>query len=60
MFNRKIFGFSLAYSYLSPLVKVLSLENKKKNSFSFCILLAYSYLCNPKRDIEVKNNGKQS
>ena len=25
--------------------KVLSLENEKKNKFSFCILLAYSYLC---------------
>ena len=26
--------------------KTLSLENEKKNSFSFCILLVYSYLCN--------------
>ena len=25
--------------------KTLSLENEKKNSFSFCILLVYSYLC---------------
>ena len=25
--------------------KVLSLENEKKNKFSFCILLAYSYIC---------------
>ena len=25
--------------------KTLSLENKKKNSFSFCILLVNSYLC---------------
>jgi len=28
--------------------QILSLENKKKNKFSFCILLAYSYLCNVK------------
>ncbi len=26
--------------------KALSLEKEKKNEFSFCILLAYSYLCN--------------
>ena len=25
--------------------KTLSVENEKKNSFSFCILLVYSYLC---------------
>ena len=25
--------------------KTLSLESEKKNSFSFCILLVYSYLC---------------
>ena len=25
--------------------KVLSLENEKKSKLSFCILLAYSYLC---------------
>ena len=32
-------------SYLSPLVKILTLENTKKNKFSFGVLLAYSYLC---------------
>ena len=35
----------LAYSYLSPLVKILPLEKPKKNKFSFGSLLAYSYLC---------------
>ena len=30
--------------------KVLPLEYKKKNKFSFCILLAYSYLCSEKRN----------
>ena len=25
--------------------KALSLENEKKNKFSFCILPTYSYLC---------------
>ena len=40
-------GFSFNLQYLSPLVKVLSLENEKKNLFSFCIFLAYSYLCTP-------------
>ena len=34
-------------NYFVPLTlsKVLSLENEKKNRFSFCILLAYLYLC---------------
>jgi len=27
------------------LKKVLSLEKEKKNEFSFCFFLAYSYLC---------------
>ena len=31
---------------LVTLDKALSLEKEKKNEFSFCILLAYSYLCN--------------
>ncbi len=26
-------------------MKVLSLEKEKKNKFSFCFFLAYSYLC---------------
>ena len=34
-------------NYFVPLTlsKALSLENEKKNKFSFCILLAYLYLC---------------
>ena len=27
----------------------LNNKNKKKNCFSFCILLAYLYLCTPKK-----------
>ena len=34
---------------MGPLEKVLSHENEKKNEFSFCILLTYSYLCRNKR-----------
>ena len=33
--------------------KILSLENEKKSELSFCILLAYSYLCKHKS----KNNN---
>ena len=43
--NPNKFGFSFDLHYLSPLVKVFSLENKKKKTFSFCIFLAYLYLC---------------
>ena len=42
------FGALLAYSYLSPLVKGLTLERTKKNKFFFGSLLAYSYLCSMK------------
>ena len=43
-----IFGISLAYSYFELRSKVLSLDNKNKNTFLFCIVLAYSYLCSQK------------
>ena len=46
MFSFARFALSLA----SP--KILSLENEKKSELSFCILLAYSYLCKHKS----KNN----
>ena len=42
--KRPLLVFLLDSHYLSPLVKVLSFENEKKNKFSFCILLTYSYL----------------
>ena len=47
--TKKAFCFVIINSYLSPLVNVLPLENKKKNEFSFCIFLAYSYLCRQNR-----------
>ena len=34
--------FALPFSLTK---KVLSFENKKKNLFSFCVFLTYSYLC---------------
>ena len=40
-----MFGCSLIFLYFSLRVKVLSLEKEKKNEFSFCFFLAYSYLC---------------
>ena len=33
-----------------PIYKIMTLENDKKNKFSFCILLANSYLCRLKGD----------
>jgi len=39
------FGILLTYSYFGLRPKVLSLEKEKKNEFSFCFLLTYSYLC---------------
>ena len=47
MFSFARFALSLA----SP--KILSLENENKSELSFCILLAYSYLCKHKS----KNNN---
>jgi hypothetical protein len=35
----------LTNSYFKLRLKVLSLEKEKKNTFFFCFLLAYSYLC---------------
>ena len=43
--NPNLFGFSFGLHYFDLRSKVLSFENKKKNKFSFCILLTYSYLC---------------
>ena len=47
-FFRNKFGFLLTYSYFDLWSKVLSLEKEKKNKFSFCFLLTYSYLCRQK------------
>ena len=44
------FGIFLAYSYLSPLEKILPLEGTKKQVF-FGSLLAYSYLWGQKLNI---------
>ena len=46
-----MFGCSLIFLYFSLRVKVLSLEKEKKNEFSFCFFLAYSYLCSQICDI---------
>ncbi len=35
--------------------KVLSLDNKNKNAFLFCIVLAYSYLCTKKKEAMMEN-----
>ena len=40
--NNILFTFLRTFDLRS---KLLALDNKKKNSFSFCIVLAYSYLC---------------
>jgi len=37
------FAFCSLIRTLTYRSKILSLENEKKNEFSFCILLAYSY-----------------
>jgi len=41
---KRFFGFCSLIRYFSRCEKVLSLENTKKNKFSFGILLAYSLL----------------
>jgi hypothetical protein len=40
-------------------LRYFRLEMKKKNSFSFCISLAYSYLCTRFQTIELLNAAKQ-
>ena len=42
---RDFFCCFLTYLYFGLRPKVLSLEKEKKNEFSFCFFLAYSYLC---------------
>jgi len=45
--KKNLFSFCITptFSYLLPLVKILSLDNKNKNNFMFCIVLTFSYLC---------------
>ncbi len=49
-FSKCIYLFSLnrIFRTFELRSKVLSLGNEKKNKFSFCISLAYSYLCKKK------------
>ena len=49
--NKIWFSAHLFVLLASP--KVLSFENEKKNKFSFCILLTYSYLCSNNFEIIV-------
>ena len=48
--NNKSNGFREKVVPLRRVSKVLSLDNEKKKSFSFCIVLAYSYLCSRETD----------
>ena len=45
VFPKILWGFAHFFSYIELRSKVLSLDNKNKNTFLFCIVLAYSYLC---------------
>jgi hypothetical protein len=53
--DKNLWFFARLFVSFSQAKKILSLENEKKNSFSFCILLAYSYLCR-RKDINMEEN----